>query len=284
MEGACTTWHHIRQRYRTMFLPDALEVVERWYNTIAPPKDRASFRDVIKAIRRAEPHDVEDPVARHRCRHIVNLYTKLLSLDAQQRALWWVTNAQPEDLDRFRDVFAAVEATLVPKSTMKRDFIPHPLTLQSKGLRRPQLAPIPESGSTQTAPTPSLSPRDRQRLKEEAKQRDCNTMMRNLGLADGNDVRAMKQRRERVRYAETLSYDPSGCSNYRSRGATRSFRDNSRLSRVVPTTEEDAVGWCSTSKEMYRNYGTGSGATAVHDHASRTKYTASLGMVVPSLA
>lgn len=289
-----TKWHNVKDRFRSMFNKEHIDIVERWYNTIAPKKHRDSFREIVKVIYAHEPQKIADPVAAHKAESMMRLYSKVLSGPARVKAQSWVAVATPEQLERFRDIFTAIQTLLQPVSRLKEtytgrtlpDLLPHNHNRRKIDWSSTKTADLVRSAAenpmdTEHVVTEATSPT--KRFRKPLKQFDAESVMKSLGITDDQLEELRRQRRDDEQVANYVVDPQTGMSMYRSKTATKAATQSNTKSRVVATFSADtATSWLSTTRDHIRNFGARpTDRVSADKHPAVTRVTASLGMCVP---
>ena len=272
-EKNSTKWHSIKNNFRYLFVPQYFQNIELWYNTIAPIRHRESFRTVIKGIHHQQPTTLVDEAQQSRTAHMIELYGKVLSKEGREKARAWIVGSDPTNLERFRDVFTAVQATFQAQSTMKAAF--EPSISEVKPAR--QLPVLPFIPAHQPADT------TKQRQTKPKSQFDGFDANAALGLADG-EASLIELKASKIGITNgTYTVDEHGCSVFKA-CAGNTAEGKSQSFRVVPSFGRRGGDWMSTSRETMKNYGITIPERVIPDqHPAIARVTASIGLCVPNL-
>jgi hypothetical protein len=288
-EKQSTKWHHVRSPFTYLFAPKYIPNIERWYNTIAPVAHRDSFRFVSKAIHLHQPIAIAEEMDQCRAENMVRLYGNVLSPEGQKKAFSWVINAaSPQDQDRFRDVFTAIQATFTAQSTSKSAFVYRELKSQEKPHNRLRIDwsnskaaeavkredPDSAAGDFGSAHT------DGKRFTKPKNQFDG--MIEGMGLGTDEAFEALKKKKALYTLSDKYQVDPvTGCSTFT---AKRTLGEDKKVDshRVIATLgASTALGWISTTRDLIRNFGvTKPERITAESHPAIARTTASVGLCV----
>jgi hypothetical protein len=271
-EKNSTKWHSIKDNFRYLFSPQFFQNIELWYNTVAPVRHRESFRFVIKAIHQQKATPIVNETQQSRTAHMIDLYGMILSNQGREKARSWISAADDSNLERFRDVFTAVQATFQLTSTMKSSYAP---TI-SGTLPTRQLPCLPYIPSREAIDSTS------QRFTKPKSQFDGFDVNKALGLTEGEaSLEQLKASKLGVTNG-TYTIDENGCSIFKA-CAGNSVEGQSSSFRVVPSFGRGG-DWISTSRETLKNYGvTKPERINVEKHPAIARVTASSGLCVPNM-
>jgi hypothetical protein len=291
VEKPTTKWHSLKGPFRYLFRADRIAMIETWYNTIAPERQREMFREVAKGIHTHATlpvnvtADGEKSIGDHRAQHIVGLYGAMLNGGATDRVRSWLRESPRPLVDKFCDVFSAVAASLGAVSQTKRDFPEKPMEHNLDRARFRVKIDWDHSGAAEHMRSHDNNPMD--------------THSHNLPAIDAGRKRGMT--REQRKMQDEINVGPvvkrdhpgEGVDAYvvAEDGSTtycpkRRHRDIDKSTAHVVATfgANTAVSWRSTTRDHICDHGRVVPIIINADmHPAISRTTASLGMIVPTL-
>lgn len=290
-------WHHIRDKFKYLFLPRFHEDIETWYNKTAPKRHRDSFREVVKAIHLHQPHAITDSFAQHKAQHFASLYGVVMTEAGKIKTASWIAEQNDEVANKFRDAFTAIITILTVASTTKDSFSQRavPEELPPKMFNRKKIDW--ESSKTadmvrQSALNPMAGKRvssgdnvPKKRFVKPKNQFDLcgKSPLASLGMS-GEGMDELRVKRKNFDQEETFKHDDgTGCSVYKTRQACRATTMSESANRIIVTSlAKSASGWVSTTRDLIKNHGVHVPERVMPEkHPAISRSTASLGMCVP---
>ena len=128
--GTGTRWHGMKARYRPLFAQP--ELVEDWYNRLAPPKLKDAFRGVMKLlllvpaerIGIAANKGVVDPAEWHRANHVLRLYGDVFTAGTHDRIVGFLCHCSRAEAGTFGDVVNSIQSMMPVKTATKSAWVP----------------------------------------------------------------------------------------------------------------------------------------------------------------
>jgi hypothetical protein len=291
-KAGSSRWHALKANFRYLFAEDCVQVVEDWYNLVAPQRHREAFREVAKGINQSEPAPDAPPESAslegHRAAHMMQLYGQVLSPGGRARARTWLLTAEAQLIDKFRDVFTAISKALAVRTTTKEAFVQRPVcdpppkdrnrrkidwNSQAVGNKIRQTTMDPMAGDRlPMIGAPRLSSAKQEADAEPSPDLDsqCNDTFNKL-----HD----RQRQNTLEGVYTMTAD--GCTVYQPK--PRVGLDNTR-ERIITGLGNQTSSWKSTTREHIRNHGhVTREMISAEKHPAIARMTASTGLIVPTL-
>lgn len=295
-EHMSTKWHSLKGRFRYMFEASAVEAIENWYNTIAPQRHREAFREVAKGIHTLDARDVPatvDPLVEHRAKHMIVLYGALLSsAGAAQTKQWLIApTTSPDQLDKFRDVFSAVQKMLATQTTTKEAFVKRPVADPRKTDKNRKRIDWTSGNAAEKVrqsygnPMGGEKPAQLQLSALAKKNAEGSSKARSEASFEEEceetfDKLHAKQRQNDLEGVYEVNAD--GCTVYRPKARAVTGVTGERV--VATFGNPSAASWRSTTREHIRNHGAvKQEIIKAEEHPAIARVTASLGLCVPTL-
>ena len=294
-ERLSTTWHNMKQRFKYLFCAEHHFHVEAWYNQVATHKQRDMFRDIIKQLHLHDDQDEgSDAVQCYRATHMMTMYHVLLTDSGRAKTRSWLSRASASDLDKFREVFAAVQGTLQPESSSKTQFQYRPLhDPLAKGAFRKKIdwessktADLVRSTATNPMDTRKGPQADVGGAGKTAKKMDrgsaaAASIMKILKV-DARDLQKMKENQSQE-LDNFYEVDPEGVTVFKTKQAAKSTQAKGKVT-VIPTLG-GAKEWKTTNREWHNNKGAQKPEKVnPEEHPALALTTASLGFCLPNLS
>eukprot|EP00998_Keelungia_sp_KM082_P000838 NODE_1097_length_1469_cov_98.586438_g1086_i0.p1 GENE.NODE_1097_length_1469_cov_98.586438_g1086_i0~~NODE_1097_length_1469_cov_98.586438_g1086_i0.p1 ORF type:complete len:430 (-),score=73.28 NODE_1097_length_1469_cov_98.586438_g1086_i0:100-1389(-) len=126
-------WHSLKGKYKRLIAESRRNLVEHWYNKIAPTKHRKSFHEVVQRIFESNTTAPDTKVftdTANKARVLFHHYGRSIINDQyKEKVIGWLASATSAGQDQFRAVFSSISAAidqLAPLTQHTLDFPEYP--------------------------------------------------------------------------------------------------------------------------------------------------------------